>query len=102
MYSLFMFMVGLGKIKDVACVRWFYSVPVLDEPVPAGGEQFAGLVWVPQRGDAHAVVGLPLLVELCRLPVPDVALAVRVARHQVTGTSEFRNSMTHHTLSKFI
>lgn len=66
----------------------FYLVPIFDESVPSRCEQLAGFVRVPQRGDANAVVRLPLLVQLGCLPVPHVALAVRVAGHQVADNNK--------------
>ena len=59
------------------------SVPESDESVPAGRGDFAGLVRVPEDGDAAVVVRLPLGHHLRALPVPDAALTVAVAAHDV-------------------
>merc|ERR1712127_82152 len=60
-----------------------FSVPELDDPVPAGRGHLARLVRVPQNLDAHVVVSLPLGEQLGRLPVPDVDLAVAVTAGDV-------------------
>jgi len=58
------------------------SIPHLDIPTRAGGEHLARLLGVPQhRGDGAARgVDLELLVQLGRLPVPEVGEAGGVAR----------------------
>lgn len=63
----------------------FISIPIFDYAVPARCEEFAGLVRVPQGGYADAVMSFPLLVQLRGLPVPNVAFAVSITRHQITG-----------------
>lgn len=39
---------------------------------------------VPEGADAHLIVGLDAVVQLSRLPVPDVQLPIRVTRHHIT------------------
>lgn len=38
---------------------------------------------MPQGADAHLVVGLDLVIQLGGLPVPDIQLPIRIARHHI-------------------
>lgn len=58
-------------------------VPVFYLAIPASGDHFAGLMRMPEGTDADAVVRLPLLVHLRRLPVPNITFAIAIARHQI-------------------
>lgn len=60
------------------------SVPEFDLSVPAAGDDLGGLVWMPDCADTHLVVCFDSVVQLGGLPVPDIQLAVCVARHHVT------------------
>lgn len=63
-------------------------VPELDQSVPATGDDLGGLVGVPQGTDAHLIVCLDPVVQLGGLPVPDIQLPIRIARHHIaTGES---------------
>lgn len=58
-------------------------VPELDQSVPATGDDLGGLVGVPQGTDAHLIVCLDPVVQLGGLPVPDIQLPIRIARHHI-------------------
>lgn len=65
-------------------------VPVLDQTIPTSRDQFARLVRMPECGYADTFVRLPLLVQLGRLPIPDIRFAIAVAGHQITIKSNQR------------
>ena len=58
-------------------------IPQLEGAIPAGGQEFAGLVRVPEDVYADILVGLEGVQQLGRLPVPDEDLPVRVPGDQV-------------------
>lgn len=63
------------------------SVPELDLSVPAAGDHLRRLVRMPERADAHFIMRLDPVIELRRLPVPDIQLPVSIAGHHVTATT---------------
>lgn len=65
----------------------YYLIPVFDEAVPARGQEAARLVGMPQRRDTNTIMRFPLFIKLGCLPIPDIRLAVRVSRHQITITN---------------
>ena len=63
-------------------------IPILDESVPPGGGQLAGLVRMPEDANAGAVVGLPLGQHAGRLPIPDATTTVAIATCKKTEKIE--------------
>ncbi len=73
------------RVQDEAQLR---SVPELDLTVPAAGDHLRRLVRMPERADAHLIMRLDPMIELRRLPVPDIQLPVGVAGDHVTVERE--------------
>lgn len=60
-----------------------YLIPIFNLTIPAGCNQFARLMRMPQCTDADTFMRLPFLIHFRRLPIPNVALAITITRHQV-------------------
>mmetsp|Transcript_6356 Transcript_6356/g.18273 ORF Transcript_6356/g.18273 Transcript_6356/m.18273 type:complete len:428 (-) Transcript_6356:629-1912(-) len=59
------------------------SVPVFDQTIPTTSGHFAALQRVPFAADAHPFMRLEAPEDLRRLPVPEVAFARAITRHDV-------------------
>lgn len=68
--------------------RTHNSVPIFNQTIPSSCHQFAWFMWMPERGYTDTFMRLPLLVELCRFPVPNVRFSITVTGNQITVNSE--------------
>jgi len=65
-----------------------WLVPQFDDIVPAGGEHFRCLMWMPQCTDAHIFVCLKGGQQFGGLPVPEEQFAICIARYQIANNGK--------------